>query len=133
MEQEQNFFDKWWPAFRTVAVFILLGVLIYFLSQDIIKHDVETYLEKETDALQVKIDTISAKQGRLLNQNKQVDTLIVYQVEKPLIKNINRYYYENNTINNLPDSGQFGLLSKNISNARAREQRGDFNNLPDGR
>lgn len=38
----------------------------------------------------------------------------------------NNYYYENNRINNLSDSGQFGLLSKNLTKAAERERNGYY-------
>jgi hypothetical protein len=108
---------------------VAVGTLVFFFWHDLNKMGVEDIIEQNNKVLQDKIDTLSAKQQALLYNAKEIDTVIVYQVEKPVVKNINKYYYENNRIDNLSDSGQFGLLSKNIADAKARERRGDFDHV----
>jgi hypothetical protein len=81
---------------------------------------VDSIIEKREQDKQILIDHIDSL--------KSSDTVFIHQQTRV----INRYYYENNRINNLDADGQFGLLSKNLAKGAAREQSGYYD-VPDRR
>ena len=135
MDETQN--KPWWKSLRTETI-LLAAVLIALVTWIIIDQR-SSRIEQVTEPLEVvsgKLDEVIMKR----EQDKQVllshiDSLhaadTIYVKEQTRV--INRYYYENNRINNLDDNSQFGLLSKNLAKGAAREQSGYYDVPNSGR
>jgi hypothetical protein len=98
---------------------------IYFRPKD----NTAEAISKPIESVSFKIDSVIhlreiEKQAILhaLDSLKQRDTIFVKQKTRIF----NNYYYENNRINRLSDSGQFDLLSKNIAKGLERERAGYY-------
>jgi hypothetical protein len=70
-----------------------------------------TERNKKIDAILAKIDTLNLKDATTVREKTKV---------------YNYYYNENNRINLLDDSSQFGLLSKNLAKGTERERSGYY-------
>jgi hypothetical protein len=115
---------------------LLFGVLASLLIYVVIQQQLFK-VEKVIDPIEqvgLRLDSIillrEEEKAQILyaiDSLKSKDTIFVHRQTRI----INNYYHENNRINRLSDSGQFELLSKNLSKGLSREREGYYD-MPNG-